>query len=246
MLAGLLYAGSGVGLGLWLAARGLIWPAAERPRFAPGDYKWLAGAVISGGVIGPALLMLALAASSASSVSLLLNLSDRLWRRDSRLATGGDRDFLAGARGGGCLLVLGARQQPHAQDFRWGLRQDRRHQRSGGRNGEPLRGGGPWSGAAGTGGRRCCCSGRPARLWSEPCSFRCGVAAARHCADRRLFFDRAFYRCSRVFCVARRGAGCVFLGRSGLDGGRRGAASRRTPPAPAPARGADAHSPPYP
>src|SRR5437879_12182846 len=43
MLAGLLYAGSGVGLGLWLAVRGLIWPAAERPRFAPGDYKWLAG-----------------------------------------------------------------------------------------------------------------------------------------------------------------------------------------------------------
>jgi len=39
-----------------------------------GDYKWLAGAVILGGVIGPALLMLALAASSASSVSLLLNL----------------------------------------------------------------------------------------------------------------------------------------------------------------------------
>src|SRR5205814_7059944 len=74
MLAGLLYAGSGVGLGLWLAVRGSIWRAAERPRFAPGDYKWLAGAVISGGVIGPALLMLALAASSASSVSLLLNL----------------------------------------------------------------------------------------------------------------------------------------------------------------------------
>ncbi len=74
MLAGLLYAGSGVGLGLWLAARGLIWPAAERPRFAAGDYGWLAGTVISGGVVGPALLMLALAASSASSVSLLLNL----------------------------------------------------------------------------------------------------------------------------------------------------------------------------
>ena len=74
MLAGLLYAGSGVGLGLWLAVRGSLWRLAERPRFAPGDYKWLAGAVISGGVIGPALLMLALAASSASSVSLLLNL----------------------------------------------------------------------------------------------------------------------------------------------------------------------------
>src|SRR5258707_8982736 len=66
--------GSVVGLGLWLDARGLIWPAAERPRFAPGDYKWLAGAVISGGVVGPVLLMLGLAASSASSVSLLLNL----------------------------------------------------------------------------------------------------------------------------------------------------------------------------
>jgi len=74
MLAGLLYAGSGMGLGLWLAVRGLLWRAAERLRFAPGDYKWLAGAVISGGVVGPALLMLALAASSASSVSLLLNL----------------------------------------------------------------------------------------------------------------------------------------------------------------------------
>src|SRR5256885_11398386 len=73
MLAGLLYAGSGVGLGLWLAVRGSL-SRAERPRFAPGDYKWLAGAVVSGGVIGPALLMLALAASSASSVSLLLNL----------------------------------------------------------------------------------------------------------------------------------------------------------------------------
>ena len=74
MLAGLLYAGSGVGLGLWLAVRGSLWRPAERPRFAPGDYKWLAGAVVSGGVIGPALLMFALAASSASSVSLLLNL----------------------------------------------------------------------------------------------------------------------------------------------------------------------------
>src|SRR5256714_8019603 len=74
MLAGLLYAGWGVGLALWLAVRGSLWRAAERPRFSPGDYKWLAGAVVSGGVIGPALLMLALAASSASSVSLLLNL----------------------------------------------------------------------------------------------------------------------------------------------------------------------------
>src|SRR5205823_12589705 len=74
MLAGLLYAGSGVGLAPWLAVRGSLWRAAERPRFSPGDYKWLAGAAGSGGVIRPAPLILALAASSASSVSLLLNL----------------------------------------------------------------------------------------------------------------------------------------------------------------------------
>src|SRR5258708_17215448 len=74
MLAGLLYAGSGVGLGVWLAARGLIWPAAEWPRFAAGDYKWLAGPVVSGGVVGPRLLLLPLAPRSPSSASLLLNL----------------------------------------------------------------------------------------------------------------------------------------------------------------------------
>ena len=74
MLAGLLYAGSGLGLGLWLAVRGLVSGAAERSRFEAGDYKWLAAAVISGGVVGPALLMLALTATSASAASLLLNL----------------------------------------------------------------------------------------------------------------------------------------------------------------------------
>jgi len=265
MLAGLLYAGSGVGLGLWLAVRGFLWRAAERPRFASGDYKWLTGAVISGGVMGPALLMFALAASSASSVSLLLNLESvftalmawfvfrenfdrRLMLGMSLIVCGG---VILGWRPGEiatswpAFAVAGARQQPHAQDLRRGRGQDRRHQRSGGRNGEPLRGSGLGSGPAGAGGRCCRCSGRPARLRSQPCSFRGGVAAARHCADRRLFFDRPFYRGSRVFCVARRGAGCVFLGRSGLDGGRRCAAPHRTPPTPAPARGADAHSPPY-
>ena len=74
VLAGLLYAGSGTGLGLWLALRGRIRPAAGRPRLATADYKWLAGAIVSGGVIGPVLLMLGLSAASASTVSLLLNL----------------------------------------------------------------------------------------------------------------------------------------------------------------------------
>jgi drug/metabolite transporter (DMT)-like permease len=74
MLAGLLYAGSGLGLGLWLVLRAWIRPSAGRPRLAVADYKWLAGAVVSGGVIGPVLLMLALSAAAASTVSLLLNL----------------------------------------------------------------------------------------------------------------------------------------------------------------------------
>jgi drug/metabolite transporter (DMT)-like permease len=74
MLAGLLYAGSGLGLGLWLALRGLIAPAAARPRFAAGDYKWLAGAVLAGGMVGPVLLMFGLTATQASVASLLLNL----------------------------------------------------------------------------------------------------------------------------------------------------------------------------
>lgn len=74
MLAGILYAGSGLGLGLWLVLRSSAAPGVERPRFAPGDYKWLFGAVVSGGVVGPALLMLGLAATPASAASLLLNM----------------------------------------------------------------------------------------------------------------------------------------------------------------------------
>jgi len=74
MLAGLLYAGSGLGLGLWLVLRGWIRPAADHPGLAAADYKWLAGAIVSGGVIGPIFLMLGLSAASASTVSLLLNL----------------------------------------------------------------------------------------------------------------------------------------------------------------------------
>src|SRR5262245_15048524 len=73
MLAGLLYAGSGLGLGSWLALRRWIRPA-NRPRLAAADWKWLAGAVVSGGVVGPVLLMLGLSAATASTVSLLLNL----------------------------------------------------------------------------------------------------------------------------------------------------------------------------
>ena len=69
LLAGLLYAGSGIGLTVWLVLRRA--PAAV-PRGA--DLLWLAGAIASGGIAGPVLLMLGLASASASTASLLLNL----------------------------------------------------------------------------------------------------------------------------------------------------------------------------
>ena len=74
VLAGLLYLGSGIGLGgLWLIGRAF----GGVPREAPlrrHDVPWLAGAVVSGGVVGPVLLMFGLAVGSASQAALLLNL----------------------------------------------------------------------------------------------------------------------------------------------------------------------------
>jgi drug/metabolite transporter (DMT)-like permease len=73
LLAGLLYLGSGLGLGMTYIARGLFgMPAAEAP-LRRADLTWLALAVLSGGVIGPLLLMLGLARTPASSATLLLN-----------------------------------------------------------------------------------------------------------------------------------------------------------------------------
>lgn len=68
LLAGLLYAGSGLGLGAFLALRGDFRPL---PR---GDLPWLVAAIASGGVVGPVLLMIGLARTGASTASLLLNL----------------------------------------------------------------------------------------------------------------------------------------------------------------------------
>lgn len=68
LLAGILYAASGVGLGAWLLL------SRRRVALQRADLPWLAGAVLAGGVIGPVLLMTGLASTSASSASLLLNL----------------------------------------------------------------------------------------------------------------------------------------------------------------------------
>ncbi len=68
LLAGLLYLGSGVGLGLWRLAR-----RSPRARLPAADRLWFAGAVVAGGMVGPALLMWGLSGMAASGASLLLN-----------------------------------------------------------------------------------------------------------------------------------------------------------------------------
>jgi len=73
-LAGLLYAGSGLGLGTWLLLRRWLRPASGGGALGASDFKWLAAAIVFGGVIGPVLLMLGLSTASAATVSLLLNL----------------------------------------------------------------------------------------------------------------------------------------------------------------------------
>ena len=74
LLAGLLYLGSGVGLSLAYFGRGLIGaPAAEAP-LRRADLPWLGLVVLSGGVLGPVLLMVGLVTTAASTAALLLNL----------------------------------------------------------------------------------------------------------------------------------------------------------------------------
>ena len=68
LLAALLYLGSG--LGLWLVRRLRRSPAV---RLARGEWRWLVGAVVCGGVVAPVLLMWGLASMPASGASLLLN-----------------------------------------------------------------------------------------------------------------------------------------------------------------------------
>ena len=68
LLAGLLYVGAGVGMGLWRIIRRS--PRVALPR---GEVWWLVGAVVSGGLAGPVLLMVGLASMPASGASLLLN-----------------------------------------------------------------------------------------------------------------------------------------------------------------------------
>jgi drug/metabolite transporter (DMT)-like permease len=75
-LAGLLYLGAGVGL---FAIRGITrWrnpeASAREAPVAGADWGWLAGAILSGGVLAPVLLMIGLQHTQAATAALLLNL----------------------------------------------------------------------------------------------------------------------------------------------------------------------------
>ena len=68
MLAGLLYLGSGLGLGLYQLLRG-----APAVRLSAVETRWLLLAALCGGGIAPVLLMYGLSGMAASHVALLLN-----------------------------------------------------------------------------------------------------------------------------------------------------------------------------
>jgi drug/metabolite transporter (DMT)-like permease len=71
MLAGLLYLGSGIGLGVIRTTRDRGWRA---PAMSRREWSWYLLAIGFGGVLGPLLLMLGLTRTSAAPASLLLNL----------------------------------------------------------------------------------------------------------------------------------------------------------------------------
>ncbi len=79
LLAGLLYLGSGIGLGLYsLAGRQAKRPNPVEAKLTREAAPWLALAVFFGGLLGPILLMWGLARTPASNAALLLNFEGAL------------------------------------------------------------------------------------------------------------------------------------------------------------------------
>ncbi len=74
MLAGVLYAGAGVGLAILQLVRGASGRVSSEAPLRRADVPLLALIIVSGGMLGPLLLMLGLNHTSAASGSLLLNL----------------------------------------------------------------------------------------------------------------------------------------------------------------------------
>jgi len=99
LLAGLLYLGSGVGLAFVQIALKAGTTAPSEAPLRRADLPCLGLVVLFGGAIGPALLMLGLAMTSASSAALLLNLEGLATMAIAWLAFGenADRRLLVGA-----------------------------------------------------------------------------------------------------------------------------------------------------
>jgi drug/metabolite transporter (DMT)-like permease len=74
MMAGLLYLGAGLGLAAFHSSRNLVGLSAVEAPLRRADLPWLALVVLSGGVLGPLLLMFGLARVDAAGASMLLNL----------------------------------------------------------------------------------------------------------------------------------------------------------------------------
>jgi drug/metabolite transporter (DMT)-like permease len=74
MLAGLLYCGAGIGAIVLRQALPPILSGAPEAALARAQLPWLAGAIISGGIVGPLLMMAGLAHTDAAAASLLLTL----------------------------------------------------------------------------------------------------------------------------------------------------------------------------
>ncbi len=117
LLAGLLYLGSGIGLAIFFLIRQTRKNTAPREAsLKRADAKWLSGAIFTGGVLGPVLVMWGLAQTPASTASLLLNLEGVFtallaWfvfreNFDSRIAWG----MALIAIGGFCLSWSGSTQ----------------------------------------------------------------------------------------------------------------------------------------
>jgi drug/metabolite transporter (DMT)-like permease len=71
LLGGLLYFGSGIGLGLARLVRDRGW---SNVSLSASEWRWLLLAILSGGIVGPVLLMVGLQTVLASTASLMLNL----------------------------------------------------------------------------------------------------------------------------------------------------------------------------
>ena len=252
-LAGLLYLGSGIGLLAWFLLRKRD---AHATNLLRADLPWLAGAILAGGVVGPALLMYGLTRTDGATASLLLNLEAVLtasiaWivfreNVDRRVFLGMVAIVAGGVvlswgempRGGGLagpLLIAGA-------CLAWAIDNNLTRRVSGG---DAVTIAGPEGSGGGRGepfarivpGRvparhrhsgvgRC---GRVLRLRHQPGALRRRPAQSRHRAHRRLFFGRAVLRrCARTSRAARVAFSRV-LDRRGAHGARRVAAPDGAP-----------------